>query len=40
MDTFMSQQEVQRAQVWELLHAQQITRPQAVQWLGISTRQV
>lgn len=40
VDTFMSQQEVQRAQVLDLLHAQQITQQQAAQRLGISTRQV
>ncbi len=32
MDTFMNQQEVQRTQVLELLHAQQITQPQAAQY--------
>jgi len=36
----MSQQEVQRAQVLDLRHAQQITRQQAAQRLGISPRQV
>jgi transposase len=40
MDTLMSQQEVQRAQVLDLLQAQHITQQQASQRLAISTRQV